>query len=150
MHLGSEYCRRHLQKLRQADFGEAPSPYHTSHGKSGWVYFIKSLVEDGPVKIGYSRTPDIRIQELQVASPHPLTLSAVWRSKDAKALESKLHRKFRSHKMNGEWFRPSPDLMKLIEFLHEKRLVGSVRRSEVLGLLSETIAHTRQPGGPSH
>jgi CIC family chloride channel protein len=35
----------------------------------------------------------------------------------------------------------------VVSSLREKRLVGSVRRSEVLGLLSETIAHTRQPGG---
>lgn len=117
MHLGSEYCRRHLQQLRQADLCEVPSQYITRPERDGWVYFIKSMAEDGPVKIGYSRTPTVRIQEIQVSSPYPLSLAAVWRSKDAKALESRLHRKFRSHKMNGEWFRPSPDLMKLIEFL---------------------------------
>lgn len=117
MHLGSEYCRRHLQQLRQADLCEAPTPDRTRPERSGWVYFVKSLIEHGPVKIGYSRTPDIRIQDLRVASSYPLQLAAVWRSKDARALESKLHRKFRAHKMNGEWFKPSPDLIKLVELL---------------------------------
>jgi CIC family chloride channel protein len=37
----------------------------------------------------------------------------------------------------------------VVNSLMEKRLVGSVRRSEVLGLLSETIAHIRQPVGPT-
>ncbi len=34
----------------------------------------------------------------------------------------------------------------VVSSLHEKRLVGSVRRAEVLGLLSETISHSRQVG----
>jgi len=71
----------------------------------GCVYFFKHRGVDG-VKIGYSNHPEPsgRFESFKTYCPtEPLLLGFITTSK-AKELETKLHRKFKQKRMNGEWF----------------------------------------------
>lgn len=118
MHLGREYCRRHLQEQRntESSFGRS-SP--DGANLAGFVYFIECAVDKkpGPIKIGLSVRPEIRITDLQPSSPYPLKLLATWRCADMQFVEKQLHRKFKEHWIRGEWFHPAPDLLALIDLI---------------------------------
>lgn len=85
----------------------APSP---ASDKTA-VYFIRRG-EDGPIKIGVSVRPNIRLGELQVGSPEDLTLLGVIPGDFD--TERSLHRQFRHLHLRGEWYAPHPDLMAFI------------------------------------
>lgn len=77
------------------------------------IYFIQSG-EDGPVKIGFTNgNPLNRLRSLQIGSHQELFLRAVVSGDEA--AEAKLHRRFAKQRVRGEWFRPVPSLVKLIE-----------------------------------
>jgi hypothetical protein len=65
------------------------------------IYFIQNTVALA-IKIGYSVKPDVRLADLQTASPHKLTLlGTISGTKDH---ESWLHKRFAKYKLEGEWF----------------------------------------------
>jgi len=76
------------------------------------VYFVRSE-GDGSVKIGFSVRPSLRVQQLRTSSPHALILIAIMPGD--KRDERALHRRFRSARIHGEWFRPVPELLAFIE-----------------------------------
>lgn len=79
----------------------------------GWLYFLQSG-PGGPIKIGFtSRHVSARLAVLQVGNPHPLELlrSVPGNRED----ERKLHARFASARVTGEWFQPSPELLAFIE-----------------------------------
>jgi hypothetical protein len=57
---------------------------------------------DGYCKIGYSSTPEKRLSELQVGSPHPLTMVGV--APGTRDDEVQLHMKYADFWIRGEWF----------------------------------------------
>ena len=73
-----------------------------------YVYFIQEgKGNHGHIKIGKSRNVNERLKSLQTGNPRKLTLMASIRCKtanDAYRLEKKLHKKFKSHHVRGEWF----------------------------------------------
>lgn len=75
------------------------------------VYFIQSE-RGGPVKIGMSKDPQKRLEQIQTNHPDRLRLLAVERG--GKKEEAKLHERFGALRLKGEWFRPGPDLMRYI------------------------------------
>ena len=88
-----------------------------------YVYFIKSG-KKGAIKIGKSNRPEKRMAELQTGNPYKLYLIAFIHcetEKEAFSLEKKMHRLFRSQKMNGEWFHSSINLKKVTEISFKKR-----------------------------
>lgn len=70
------------------------------HGQ--YVYVIQH--ELGPVKIGRSRYPGERLQDLQIATPFELKLRAKKRPNNPVRVERFLHNRFRLYRMRGEWF----------------------------------------------
>jgi hypothetical protein len=84
----------------------APAPY---------VYFIKPIGQDGPIKIGCSHTPKRRLAELMVWSPSILEIVTVTPG-DIKT-EMSIHARFHEARLHGEWFQPCTDLLALIEGL---------------------------------
>ncbi|MEU8718295.1 GIY-YIG nuclease family protein [Streptomyces sp. NPDC048663] len=68
---------------------------------SGYVYVMGSA-QWPYVKIGYSKDPAKRLWFVQVGSPVRLELLATYEG--GRTLEAALHRYFRRHQMNGEWF----------------------------------------------
>lgn len=75
-----------------------------------YVYFIGAV--GGPIKIGCSASPRSRRNELQVGSAQSLLVLAT--VPGGEALERALHHRFADHRLNGEWFAPTPELLMLI------------------------------------
>lgn len=86
------------------------------------VYFIqvdRPDVEDmlGPIKIGRAHSPAAartRLCDLQVASPWPLRLLGIIPCAPEDT-ERRLHRRFKAHRMRGEWFAPVKSLLRYIQ-----------------------------------
>lgn len=80
---------------------------------TGFVYFVREVGEDGPVKIGWARDPAVRFRGLQGGNPRGLRLLGYKRGTIAD--EHALHRRFRDALIRGEWFRPVPDILAEVE-----------------------------------
>lgn len=78
------------------------------------VYAIQ-MGEDGPIKIGTAQKPWERIATLQTASPYRLRGLAAWPGSVAE--EAALHKHFAEDRLEGEWFKPSPELLAVVDFL---------------------------------
>lgn len=79
------------------------SKYHTSN--AGFVYLAKAST--GHYKIGYSKHPDIRVQQInsgKTALPIKVELIHSFLAEDAPKAESELHAHFSSKHFRGEWF----------------------------------------------
>ncbi|GGZ89923.1 hypothetical protein GCM10010371_57270 [Streptomyces subrutilus] len=66
-----------------------------------YVYVIGSM-EPGPVKIGWSSHPAVRLKQLQTGYPHKLHL--LYQHAGPRELEGVLHREFTGLRTHGEWF----------------------------------------------
>lgn len=67
------------------------------------IYIIGT--ENGPKKIGYSRSPKQRLAAIQSANPLPVTLLHHRHIGDfVSVIEARVHRRLRNHRLNGEWF----------------------------------------------
>ena len=108
-----------------------------------WVYFLQSLA-GGPIKIGCSATdPEQRLRGLQIGSATPFVcIGLTWGEED---LERKLHRRFDKERIRGEWFRPTPELLKYIESLGE----GTKAASAVPAPSSEPAPAAPAPAAPA-
>lgn len=68
---------------------------------AGYVYVIES---NGLYKIGASANPDSRINALQTSCSFKVQCLCLILSNNMFELEKKLHRKYQSKRLNGEWF----------------------------------------------
>lgn len=80
-----------------------------------FVYFMKPVGQDGPVKIGCSERPNDRLSTFMTWSPIPLEIAATVPGDFA--LEKNIHECFADQHSHREWFHPSARLTKLIEDL---------------------------------
>jgi hypothetical protein len=78
------------------------------------IYFIFNERANA-VKIGTAREPDARLESLQVGSPDPLIL--LLEIPGGLKFEARLHARFQSLCIRGEWFRADPELMAEVERL---------------------------------
>lgn len=86
------------------------------------VYFIQQGT-DGPIKIGITTNLDNRLRTFQTASP--VRLRVLRTEPGGRKRELQLHRRFRSHRMEGEWFQPQP----VLAYIHAAPVTGlDVRR----------------------
>lgn len=76
-----------------------------------WVYAIQ-VDSNGPIKIGTARNPRSRRSTLQIASPWQLRLLGAWAGDEND--EITLHRLLREHRIRGEWFHPTADVIELV------------------------------------
>lgn len=99
------------------DYGAAPLSYHSSLGP--FVYFIKS---GDTIKIGCSKTPDLRADQVRRGvgkavqpsagiADHPKLLAY---GPGGYEKESEYHARFAAQLDRGEWFHESPELTVLI------------------------------------
>lgn len=79
------------------------------------IYFVAAQ-NSGLIKIGVACDPVSRLRDLQVGSPERLRLLAV--TPGTAADERALHQRFSAHREHGEWFRPAPEVLALIESVH--------------------------------
>ncbi len=76
------------------------------------VYFIQ-MGEKGPIKIGQSANPELRLASLQTANPAALNL--LWVYEGDEYTEQNIHGIFKKDRIRGEWFKPSEELTTFIE-----------------------------------
>lgn len=87
--------------------------------RSGEIYFIEAIGTIY-VKIGFSHDADLRMADLQVASPHQLRM--LFRIGNAdENLERALHLHFDHLRIRGEWFRAARELN---DFMRETSAEG--------------------------
>ena len=79
------------------------------------TYFIRA-VSGGPLKIGRTTCLRQRLRDLQTGNPESLEVVAImlgdW--------ERVFHYKFIGDSLRGEWYRPSADLLSLLDDLHNE------------------------------
>lgn len=85
----------------------------TEGSDSRFVYFIRA-VSGGPIKIGVGTDPAQRLAVLQPGNPEKLRILGVIPGAGHKR-ERQLHLQFGESRLNGEWFKPTPELLATIE-----------------------------------
>lgn len=81
-----------------------------------YIYVIQEG-EDGPIKLGCSKHPRKRMQELQVGNPNRLHL--ILQRKGDRLDEKRLHHMLSVHHLSGEWFEYCFPVRTIIEELNE-------------------------------
>jgi len=79
-----------------------------------FIYFIRAG-ENGPIKIGFARDVEKRRTGLQPSTHEQLIILATVRA--PLYTEGLLQHHFEEEHIRGEWFRPSPRLLRFIETL---------------------------------
>lgn len=82
--------------------------------KDCWIYFI-SDEKSNSIKIGHSNNPFQRLTTLQIGNSNQLRL--IKTLKGGVDIEHRLHKKFKTLKINGEWFQSSQELLQFINEL---------------------------------
>ena len=77
--------------------------------KTDYVYFIQDISTER-IKIGVSNNPVYRMQRMQLSEQTVLLLAI----KGSYALEELLHKKFKKHRIHGEWFEPAEEILYFI------------------------------------
>lgn len=81
----------------------------------GVIYFVRCESADGLIKIGFATNVEARVSDISLLCPYPLTILAI--TPGTISEEMRLHHRFRDSRVRGEWFRPSPELTKMIAAL---------------------------------
>lgn len=76
--------------------------YDSAHAGVGSVYFIGEQLGGDALKIGWSRAPARRLQEIQVGNPSPLKIVGCVAA--TRLIEPALHQLFALSAVSGEWF----------------------------------------------
>lgn len=79
---------------------------------TGYVYFIKPRDLSGPIKVGHSVSPPVRMAQIEVWSP--FVLEIIGAIPGDLRIEGGLHALFREHHAHGEWFHPAPTVLSVI------------------------------------
>ena len=84
---------------------------------TGWTFVcVIGGARRGPVKIGMSASPEVRLANLQTSYPYRLTILA--RFSGGEDEEAAVHRLFRPDRLEGEWFRRSAEILQFIDMLN--------------------------------
>lgn len=79
-----------------------------------FVYFLRPIGQDGPVKIGSSVAPEVRLATYMHWSPLPLEIAATLQVAK-RSVEGRFHSAFRHLHTHHEWFRADPALTAAID-----------------------------------
>ena len=79
-----------------------------------YIYFVQAG-EKGPVKVGLSKNPMSRVKQLQTSNPHTLKLLGI--IPGDRETEEMIHDKFEDHRLEGEWFEPTNELIDIVRSL---------------------------------
>jgi hypothetical protein len=69
---------------------------------TGYVYFIAPSMRSQRIKIGWAVSPMDRLKDLQAA--HPERLRVLWATPGTRRDETAMQRRFREHRIRGDWF----------------------------------------------
>lgn len=105
-----------------------------------FVYFLRPVGMDGPIKIGCSERPESRLATLMSWSPFRLEIiTTVDGDFD---LEQNIHQCFADLSTHGEWFRPEPRLTEAI-----RKIASGVPVAEAIDLTDVRGKLSRKPVG---
>lgn len=93
---------------------EARAPKERGGGmirENTYVYFIQP-VNGGNIKIGFSKFPFRRLEQLMDWSPERLVLLAF--APGGYDEEMRIHLMFKEHWSHKEWFRPAPEVLSMV------------------------------------
>jgi hypothetical protein len=82
--------------------GMSAEDYQSAHAEVGSVYFIGDAKGGDVIKIGWSRDPITRLQQLQVGNPTLLKLIGCVAA--TRVIEPAIHQLFAVSSVSGEWF----------------------------------------------
>lgn len=102
--------------------------------KTDLVYFLLDALTN-TVKIGHSTDVAGRLKQLQTGRCHKLALLGVIPGGEVQ--EKKLHARFDTERLSGEWFRGSPKLMQSVEQLIESKGVPTTAKGEAVTISDE-------------
>jgi hypothetical protein len=97
--------------------------------------YIVQMGSDGPVKIGFSKRPHVRIRSLSVSSPADLKVIAI--IKGDTFTEAELHKRFEYAHIKGEWFKPVPEL---VNFDSTWESVSQDRRAQMASMVANGVS----------
>ena len=83
-------------------------------GKTRYVYFIQSG-ESGPIKIGETNNPSVRLATHQIGSAERLRMLSAPETRPT-LNERSLHAAFAKHRLHGEWFAPADEILRVARF----------------------------------
>lgn len=82
------------------------------------LYFVTCRKPSYPIKIGVTSKLRLRMAQLKTGAPYDLVLFYAM-SSDGRSFEQELHREFAGSRLNGEWFKRSDMLMKLLRGMRQ-------------------------------
>lgn len=105
----------------------------------GYIYFlqmdlVKHGCHQGPVKVGFSKKPDDRFDDISSHLPFNINMLLVIRGTIKE--EKRIHKAFIRHLMRHEWYYPTQELMSFIEHL---RAIQNTLDPENLPIPQRTI-----------
>lgn len=74
----------------------------------GFIYFVQGEGVSA-IKIGFATSPKVRLDSLQCGSP--VRLKFIGLMHGTMDDEKRLHDRFRKHRLHGEWFSATPEIM---------------------------------------
>ncbi len=77
----------------------------------GFIYFVQGEC-GGPIKIGYTNDIEKRLRALQTGYPDILKLLLAFPGNPQ--YEKLVHKQLDKYRLQGEWFKPSPEVMNRI------------------------------------
>lgn len=84
-------------------------------GQPGYIYVLRLWTNTDPLmcpyKIGRSKYPTVRQDQIGVKMPFDTTLILVMRVDDMDVAERNLHRQYGRWRLNGEWFQLTEETM---------------------------------------
>ncbi len=116
-HLAKEMAK--LEKLEASIKAKASTRRSTGTPtvRAGYVYLLRTLHDETLFKIGRTSNPDNRAKTFGVTLPFPVEYVCLIQSDDMYILEGQLHAKFSQQRLDGEFFRLSPDDVEYIKGL---------------------------------
>jgi hypothetical protein len=82
---------------------------------AGYVYLIGNARFHW-FKIGKSKTPEVRIENIGVLLPFKIKVFGIWKAQNHTLMESALHEQHAQCRINGEWFSFSDKKIREIYF----------------------------------
>lgn len=113
-------AERENELLEKMEGVQQSAPPRFREPKAQLVYFIGS--ESGPIKIGIASQPIYRLKSLQTGHHERLELLAT--CEGGQPLEYAYHQRFAEHRLAGEWFKRTPELLAEIERLNSSMKVA--------------------------
>lgn len=94
---------------------ERPRPVDNLHWITASYVYVIGEVDRGPVKIGVSAEPKLRLRDHQTSYPYKLEVLA--QCNGGKETEAKLHALFKKERLLGEWFKRSARIRTFIDMI---------------------------------